>query len=95
MACAVRVHPEVTGTRLTAVDEPINAYRRRRGGAQTSLLAAAQHRARECRPVQGQGEVAGIWRTTSLEPPKGYTVQVGEYSPLRDPAADRRASSST
>ncbi|MFE2415188.1 hypothetical protein ACFXDE_43405 [Kitasatospora sp. NPDC059408] len=26
------------------------------------------------------GEVTGIWWTTSLEPPKGYIVQVGEYS---------------
>ncbi|MEV7355506.1 hypothetical protein [Kitasatospora sp. NPDC091276] len=26
------------------------------------------------------GEVTGIWWTTSLEPPKGYVVQVGEES---------------
>ncbi|MGW3230032.1 hypothetical protein [Kitasatospora sp. NPDC001095] len=26
------------------------------------------------------GEITGIWWTTSLEPPKGYTVEVGEYS---------------
>ncbi|MFD7227548.1 hypothetical protein [Streptomyces sp. NPDC059881] len=30
--------------------------------------------------TEAVGEVAGIWGTTSLEPPKGYIVQVGEYS---------------
>ncbi|MET7319388.1 hypothetical protein [Streptomyces sp. NPDC005549] len=30
--------------------------------------------------TEAVGEVTGIWRTTCLEPPKGYIVQVGEYS---------------
>ncbi|MEU6270984.1 hypothetical protein ABZ871_00955 [Streptomyces populi] len=29
--------------------------------------------------TEAVGEVAGIWWTTSLEPPKGYIVQVDEY----------------
>lgn len=30
--------------------------------------------------TEAVGEVAGIWWETSLEPPKGYIVRVGEYS---------------
>ncbi|MFD8251564.1 hypothetical protein [Streptomyces werraensis] len=30
--------------------------------------------------TEAVGEVTGIWWTTYLEPPKGYIVQVGEYS---------------
>ncbi|KQV08736.1 hypothetical protein ASC99_36445 [Kitasatospora sp. Root107] len=29
--------------------------------------------------TEAVGEVAGIWWTTSLEPPKGYIVQVGDH----------------
>ncbi|WP_037835740.1 hypothetical protein [Streptomyces sp. NRRL F-5650] len=29
--------------------------------------------------MEAVGEVTGIWRTTCLEPPKGYMVQVGEH----------------
>ncbi|MFG2820159.1 hypothetical protein ACGFX4_12095 [Kitasatospora sp. NPDC048365] len=31
-------------------------------------------------PTEAVGEVTGLWWTASLEPPKGYTVQVGDYS---------------
>ncbi|GHH76115.1 hypothetical protein GCM10018781_46570 [Kitasatospora indigofera] len=30
--------------------------------------------------AEAVGEVTGLWWTTSLEPPKGYTVQVGDSS---------------